>query len=380
MGMISWSDDTFQVHHADETITLLPKEYALFHYLHTWKNRTFSREDLLDRVWALEEPTDRTVDDHIYRLRRKLAKWSHLFTLDTVRGVGYRLTWKQHQSPEPTALNRDFTETIRKMLATYHGMGMGAAMQTLSTHKEVLGFQLDPYYDVYLRFISGDFAWFVENTSFPLPEKLFYLFHIYYMAETDVQQTLSLIKRVQKYQELMPASYKDELEIATVGLYTQAGELEKAKEQLAKAKPIVERLGSDSFTLFLYAEETLLSLLTDRLDVAEEIIGQAKEVLERVPMQRELGSFTISQGFCLYRRNQRNKARKTVDEGLEIIRSTKFIPHQIYAVRIVLFFLKTYGCDEEWERKYKKWWTELSREYQLDLLKQSISTLLSRSI
>ncbi|MGG1662465.1 winged helix-turn-helix domain-containing protein [Brevibacillus sp. NRS-1366] len=175
MGLITWSDETYEVQYAGETITLLPKEYALFQYLYTWKNRTFSRENLLDRVWPLEDPTDRTIDDHIYRLRKKLAKWSHLLTIDTVRKVGYRLTWKVHQPPKPSTLNRDFSESIHKMLSTYHGMGMGAAMQTLSKHQEVLGFQMDPFYAIYLRFISGDFAWFIEDKTAPMPEKLFYL-------------------------------------------------------------------------------------------------------------------------------------------------------------------------------------------------------------
>ncbi|MDF2679134.1 MAG: transcriptional regulator [Brevibacillus sp.] len=377
MGMISWSDELFQVQYADETVSLLPKEYALFQYLFTWRNRTFSREDLLDRVWPLEDPTDRTVDDHIYRLRRKLQNWSHLFTIDTVRGVGYRLTWKQHQPPKPSALNRDFSDSIRNLMETYHGMGMGAAMQTLSTHQEVLGFSMDPFYDMYLHFIRGDFVWFVETTSFPLPEKLFYLFHIYYMAETDVRESVRVFKHVESHQDQMPTSFRDELQIAAVGLYAMAGLLEEAEQQLAKATQIVQGMNSESFTLFLNAEQTLLAILSNRLDEAEEIIRRSAEMLQMVPMQRELGSFTVSRGICLYLRGERTKARQLVDEGIEVIRATKFMPHLIYAVHSVQFFLQTFACDEEWLRKYKKVWAELTKEYEFDELKKSILSLIS---
>lgn len=372
MGIISWSDELFQVHYADETITLLPKEYALFHYLFTWKNRTFSREELLDRVWPLEDPTDRTVDDHIYRLRRKLQKWSPLFTIDTVRGVGYRLTWKQQQPPQPSVLNHGFADTIRSLMETYHGMGMGAAMQTLQANQEVLGFSLDPFYEMYLHFIRGDFPWFVENTSFSLPERLFYLFHIYYMAETEMENTVHLLKRVEAYAGQMPPTFRDEVQITAVAVFALAGLRKEAEEQLAVAKQVVASMESKSFTLFLHAQQVLLALVSNRPEEAEELILHAAEKLQLVPMQRELGSFIVYRGICLYMRGDRTKARQQIDEGVEIIRSTKFIPHLIYAVKTVHFFLLTHPYDEEWLRKYSKLWEELNREYALERLKKSI--------
>ncbi|MFD2369139.1 winged helix-turn-helix domain-containing protein [Brevibacillus sp. GCM10020057] len=380
MGMIIWSDERFQVQHAGETITLLPKEYALLHYLFTWKNRTFSRDELLNRVWPLEDPTDRTVDDHIYRLRRKLQKWSHLFTIDTVRKVGYRLTWKQHHPPTPAVLNRDFSDTVRTLLETYHGMGMGAAMQLLSTHQEILGFSLDPFYDMYLHFIRGDFAHFTDAASSPLADRLFYLFHIYYMAEEDPQKTLRLYEQTETLQERMPASFRHELQIVAVGLYALTGQREAAERQLAVARQIVEGMNSESFTLFLHTQQVMLALLSDQLEAAEETIRHSAELLQLVPMQRELGSFTVYRGLCLYLRGEGKKARQLVDEGVEIIRTTHFVPHLLYAAQIVQELLRHFGCDEEWLRKYKKLWTELKREYRLDDLKQQVHAILTRSV
>jgi len=54
------------------------------------RGRTYSRAQLLDKVWGntvyVEE---RTVDVHIRRLRRILADSQHDNLLQTVRGEGY---------------------------------------------------------------------------------------------------------------------------------------------------------------------------------------------------------------------------------------------------------------------------------------------------
>ncbi|QDS36017.1 winged helix-turn-helix domain-containing protein [Brevibacillus brevis] len=380
MGLITWSDDTYQIHYAGETIVLLPKEYALFQFLYTWKNRAFSRSDLLDRVWPLEEPTDRTVDDHIYRLRKKLQKWSHLLTIDTVRGVGYRLTLKEQQSPSPTVLNSDFSETINKMLSTYHGMGMGAALQTLYTHQKVLGIQMDPFYATFLRFVVGDFNWFVEDKATPISDKLFYVFHLYHMTEIDSQKTLDILHWALKNAKSMPENYQDELQITAISVYAQAKEWERAKKQLLPAREVVERVNSPGFRLFFQAEEALLYLLMGESYEAEKVIQRSEEILQELPMQRELGSFTIARGLCLYHRQEIAKARRLVDEGLEVVRSTKFVPHLIYGVQMILLFLKNFGYDAEWERKHQKMWAELSEEYQFDYLQKKIRAIISSTI
>ncbi|WJQ82537.1 winged helix-turn-helix domain-containing protein [Brevibacillus brevis] len=379
MGLITWSDDTYQIHYAGETIVLLPKEYALFQYLYTWKNRAFSRSDLLDRVWPLEEPTDRTVDDHIYRLRKKLQKWSHLLTIDTVRGVGYRLTLKEQPSPSPSVLTSDFSENIQRMLTTYHGMGMGAALQTLYANQQVLGFQMDSFYATYLRFVGGDFGWFVEDKT-SLSDKLFYLFHLYHMTEIDSQKTLEILQWALKNAKSMPKNYQDEMQITAISVYAQAKEWERAKKQLLPAWKVVERINSPGFQLFFQAEEALLYLLMGEVEKAEKVIQRSEEILQELPMQRELGSFTITRGLCLYHRQELTKARRLVDEGLEVLRSTKFVPHLIYGAKMILLFLKDFSYDREWERKYQKIWTELSEEYQFDYLQKKIRAIISSTI
>ncbi|MBG9775769.1 winged helix-turn-helix domain-containing protein [Brevibacillus laterosporus] len=83
-------DDAFTVEILSDSISFLPKEYALLQFLFQNQNQSLSREQLLDHVWSQEAPIDRTVDDHIYRLRKKLGKYIHLYEIETIRGRGYR--------------------------------------------------------------------------------------------------------------------------------------------------------------------------------------------------------------------------------------------------------------------------------------------------
>jgi len=82
----------------DADIELRNTEFRLLHFLMTHPRRTYSRRELLDRVWGenvfIEE---RTVDVHVRRLRRAL-NGSHSALIETVRGIGYKL----NVSPQST--------------------------------------------------------------------------------------------------------------------------------------------------------------------------------------------------------------------------------------------------------------------------------------
>lgn len=71
---------------------LKPQEYDLLEFLVKNRNRVFSREELLNKVWGFDYNGDiRTVDVHIRRLRSKLDKEADRSLIETVFGVGYVL-------------------------------------------------------------------------------------------------------------------------------------------------------------------------------------------------------------------------------------------------------------------------------------------------
>ena len=70
-------------------VELTPKEFDLLALFAQNPGRPFSRDELLDRIWRDDyEVTDRTIDTHVQRLRKKLGDQSGV--IQTVWGVGYR--------------------------------------------------------------------------------------------------------------------------------------------------------------------------------------------------------------------------------------------------------------------------------------------------
>jgi DNA-binding response OmpR family regulator len=72
---------------------LLPKEAELLAHLLRHRGVTQSRDQLLTAVWGYDAtPTTRTVDTHVFNLRKKLERDpARPELLLTVHGVGYRL-------------------------------------------------------------------------------------------------------------------------------------------------------------------------------------------------------------------------------------------------------------------------------------------------
>ncbi|EJO5348674.1 winged helix-turn-helix transcriptional regulator, partial [Clostridium botulinum] len=74
----------------NEEIKLKPQEYELLEFFIKNRNKVFSREVLLDKVWGFDyEGEVRTVDVHVRRLRSKLNKANAPSIIDTVFGIGY---------------------------------------------------------------------------------------------------------------------------------------------------------------------------------------------------------------------------------------------------------------------------------------------------
>lgn len=91
IGALQLDGSTHRVSYQDTPLRLGPTEFKLLNYLMHHAERVHSRSQLLDRVWGdhvfIEE---RTVDVHVKRLREALGAAGAM--VETVRGVGYRLT------------------------------------------------------------------------------------------------------------------------------------------------------------------------------------------------------------------------------------------------------------------------------------------------
>lgn len=74
----------------EERIGLTTKEYDLVMFFAQHKGQALSREQIINHVWADEFVGDRSVDDLVRRLRRKMGE----LRIETLYGFGYRITDK----------------------------------------------------------------------------------------------------------------------------------------------------------------------------------------------------------------------------------------------------------------------------------------------
>ena len=83
---------TCEVTYRGEAIALSPKEYGLLEFFLRHPRRLFSRGQLLEQLWGLEDmPEEATVKAHIRGMRKKLKEAGVPEVIETVYGLGYRL-------------------------------------------------------------------------------------------------------------------------------------------------------------------------------------------------------------------------------------------------------------------------------------------------
>jgi len=90
VGSIAINISEYTVYRNEERIDFTYKEFELLRHLLQNKGQTFSRKELLNRIWGVEYiGGTRTVDVHVRRLRCKLGDDFNSI-IETVRNVGYR--------------------------------------------------------------------------------------------------------------------------------------------------------------------------------------------------------------------------------------------------------------------------------------------------
>lgn len=102
-GGLALDPATQRVSVAGVPLTLSPTEFRLLHFFMKFPERVHSREVLLEQVWggsSLFE--DRTVDVHVARLRNALQDTGRHEMIETIRGIGYRLSLR-HATTESVA-------------------------------------------------------------------------------------------------------------------------------------------------------------------------------------------------------------------------------------------------------------------------------------
>lgn len=359
------------------TIELFPKEFTLFQFLYKNRGRTFSREQLLDKVWPLEYPVERTVDDHIYRLRKKLSKLQGL-DIKTVRGFGYSLTMQEPAvtMTNPTTYDAKMQETMREVFVKYHQYGQGRSMLTLARQQDVLGYEMDPFYSIYIHFVQGDLEWLLNTEEVEIEER-FYSLMICYIFLGDPKKKLEFCELVLEKKILLPPQHR-EMEILNIlDLYTLAGQPEKALERLKLTHEVIKEPGYENFIPVTAISEMLVHLWMGTEDKELERMAKDIEVLlQEKPFLREIGSYKVARGLWFLRRKSWREAEQLLDEALQVLEMSGFVPMRIYALYRIVHYCNQFSPKSALHQKYADLFEREKEDRGFHRLEQSLENVL----
>lgn len=93
IGHLKVNFNNYEAFVNEEQIKLSFKEFEILHYLWDKRNSIVSRDDILNDVWGNDyQPTSRTIDNFILKLRNKIeSDPNQAKIILTVHGVGYKL-------------------------------------------------------------------------------------------------------------------------------------------------------------------------------------------------------------------------------------------------------------------------------------------------
>lgn len=76
---------------AGEKVSLAPKEMEVLYFLACNRKQVFTRYQLIEQIWGIDfDGDERTIDVHIKRIREKLRLACSDWSVETVRGIGYK--------------------------------------------------------------------------------------------------------------------------------------------------------------------------------------------------------------------------------------------------------------------------------------------------
>lgn len=93
LGPVTVHRAAFKASHGGRQVDLTSRELKLLEQFHLHPDEVLTRDTLLNQVWGIDYyGTTRTLDQHIAQLRKKLASLGIHHLIDTVHGIGYRLS------------------------------------------------------------------------------------------------------------------------------------------------------------------------------------------------------------------------------------------------------------------------------------------------
>lgn len=313
--MMKFSHADYSVTVESTEVVLLRKEFLLLKFLYDNNGRAFSRDELLDAVWSLESPSDRTVDDHIYRLRKKLFPFRELITINTVKGFGYTLKVEERLNKMMQPVPEEISRRASQLFDTYYKYGQGKALKELMTNK-VLGFPVDEKYETVLLWLRSDFESLLRKVG--KTEDVFVPLLLYGFVEQNTERVIDihekvLLKNILKEKERMDISCFS-LPIWFLKINKPAFSMQLVQKEFNAIKS-----RDHGFLPFLNIMKTIILFYEGKMEEVEKGLITAKFVLAQFPYLREQGALKVMQGLFFIEKGSEKEGKNLINEGIEII-------------------------------------------------------------
>lgn len=96
-GDIILDNSTYVVTKGEKSVSLSKREGALLEFFLLNKGQILSRDQILSRVWGMDNfVEDGNIDNYIFLLRRRLKALNTNTIIKTIHGIGYQLEYKEN--------------------------------------------------------------------------------------------------------------------------------------------------------------------------------------------------------------------------------------------------------------------------------------------
>jgi len=377
--VLNFQNENFTVSHDSTIIQLLKKEFELLNFLYNHAGQSFTREQLLDAVWPMQSPVDRTVDDHIYRLRKKTKKLENYFVIKTVKGYGYRLEIPDYQETvSPLENDEEFRELTNNLLSKYHRYGQGNAVKTMLQSK-TLGIQAHRENLFISLLIDGDWKMLLETEDIQFSEKALFLLHLDLLIGNDRNQTVRYYEKAMD-KDLFSISTKQEAAVLSpIVIYLFAKEYDKAADSLIQANQQILS-PNHGFFPFLQLSWLMYHIGQKEPREVETSIKSIESLFKKFNYQREVSLFTALKGIWELEKGNKVQGRKTIQEGIQMARDIGFESHFLFLIATCLFFFENHVEDAIAYEQLKKEWDLLDEKYNFDYINKEVNRKLNRYI
>lgn len=331
-------------------VTLLRKEFFLLQFLYKNRGRVFSRETLLNAVWPMEEPTDRTVDDHIYRLRKKLFPFRDIVSIKTVKGLGYSLKFEEQDKESSMPVHDEISRQANQLIDIYYKYGQGKAVKEFLTNK-ALGFPINEKQETVLVWLQSDFETLLKKLDGT--EYIFVPLFLYGFVESDTEKVIDVHEEVLQKNIL---SEKERMDITCVSLPMWYLKINKPVLSMQLIQKELNAISSPEhgFLPIIHIMKIIILFYERKMDEVENGLNEAENVLIRFPFLKEQAALRMMRGLFLIENAKEKEGEKNIDEAIRMVHQSSHTYYFLLIYQVLDLLLPKAGAKKEIINHYKK--------------------------